>query len=53
MKKLLMALLPFTVFAETVRLDIEVKDYEGNPLPGYHPMRIQETSADALGAVGI
>ena len=34
MKKLLMALLPFTVFAETVRLDIEVKDYEGNPLPG-------------------
>lgn len=33
MKKLLMAvLLPIAASAETVRLDIEVKDYDGNPL---------------------
>lgn len=35
MKKLLIAvLMPIAVFAETVRLDIEIKDYDGNPLPG-------------------
>ena len=35
MKKLLIAvLMPIAVYAETVRLDVEVKDYDGNPLPG-------------------
>ena len=26
--------MPIAVSAETVRLDVEVKDYDGNPLPG-------------------